>query len=43
MYDYFESIDAIYIVLEHLDFDLFEYLNKKEFKITENRARYLTH
>lgn len=29
MHDYFESIDAIYIALEHLDFDLFEFLNKK--------------
>jgi hypothetical protein len=43
MYDYFEDMDYIWIVLEHLDFDLFEYLNKKEFKITENRARYITH
>ena len=43
MHDYFENIDSIYIVLEHMDFDLFEYLNKKEFKITENRARFLTH
>lgn len=43
MFDYYENIDNIYIVLEHLDVDLFEYLNKKEFKITENRARFLTH
>jgi len=38
--DTFENSEYFFIVLEYLNGgDLFEYLNKKEFKITEDRAR----
>lgn len=42
--DTFENSEYFFIVLEYLNGgDLFEYLNKKEFKITEDRARQITH
>lgn len=42
--DTFENSEYFFIVLEYLNGgDLFEYLNKKEFKITEDRARCITH
>ena len=44
IYDTFENLDYIYIVLELLNGgDLFEYLEKRDFKIGENRARSLMH
>ncbi|CDW90010.1 myosin light chain kinase [Stylonychia lemnae] len=42
--DVFENPDYIYIVLEHMaGGDLFNYLERREFKITEDKARNLTH
>jgi serine/threonine protein kinase len=42
--DTFENNDNFFIVLEYLSGgDLFEYLNKREFKITEDRARTISH
>jgi serine/threonine protein kinase len=44
MLDVFENPDYIYIVLEYMKGgDLFVYLEKKEFKITEDRARVISH
>lgn len=40
----FENNENFYIVLEYLEGrDLFEYLSKREFKITEDRARTIAH
>ena len=42
--DTFENVEYIYIVLEILDGgDLFEYLEKRDFRISENRTRTLIH
>ena len=42
--DTFENNDNFFIILEYLSGgDLFEYLSKREFKITEDRARTITH
>mmetsp|Transcript_3398 Transcript_3398/g.2358 ORF Transcript_3398/g.2358 Transcript_3398/m.2358 type:complete len:258 (+) Transcript_3398:221-994(+) len=42
--DIFENLDYIFIVLEYMQGgDLFTYLDEREFKITEDRARYITH
>lgn len=42
--DYFENSDYIYIVLELLrGGDLYEYLERREFKISESRARNIIH
>lgn len=42
--DVFENPDQIFIVIEHMaGGDLFTYLEKREFKITEDRARQLAH
>jgi len=42
--DTFENLQCIYIVIEVLNGgDFFEYLEKREFKITESRARSLIH
>ena len=40
----FENPDSIYIVLEYMEGgDLFQYFEKREFKITEDRARAIAH
>ncbi len=40
--DVFENPEHIYIVIEYLEGgDLFEYLEKKDFRITEDRARHI--
>ena len=42
--DVFENPEYIYIVLEHMaGGDLFNYLEKREFKITEDKARQIAH
>jgi serine/threonine protein kinase len=42
--DVFENPEYIYIVLEHCaGGDLFQYLDKRNFKITEDRARDMAH
>jgi len=42
--DVFENPEFIYIVLEYMEgADLFSYLDKRDFKITEDRARMITH
>jgi serine/threonine protein kinase len=42
--DTFENNEHFFIVLEYLaGGDLFEYLSKREFKITEDRARSIAH
>lgn len=42
--DLFENQDYIYIVMEHLTGgDLFNYLERRDFVITENRAKELSH
>ena len=41
--DVFENEDFIYIVMQHLDCDLFTYLENRDFKLPESRARDLTH
>ena len=44
LHDTFENPDHIYIVMELLKGkDLYEYLNKRDFKISEARARSITH
>ena len=44
MFDVFENIDHIYIVMEILDGgDLFSYLEKRKFKIPEQRASKIIH
>lgn len=42
--DVFENPDYIYIVLEHCGGgDLFHYLDKRDFKVTEDLARHIAH
>ena len=42
--DIFENQDYIYIVMELLSGgDLFNYLEKRQFNLSENRAKTLTH
>lgn len=42
--DVFENMEYIYIVLEYMaGGDLFNYLEKREFKITEDKARQIAH
>jgi serine/threonine protein kinase len=42
--DTFEDSQNFYIVLEYMSGgDLFEFLNRKDFKITEDQARKITH
>lgn len=42
--DVFENPEFIYIVLEYMEGgDLFSYLEKREFRITEDRARSIAH
>ena len=42
--DIFENQDHIYIVMEHLKGgDLFTYLEKRDFEVSEERAKQLTH
>lgn len=42
--DVFENSENIYIVIEYMQGgDLFTYLEKREFKITEDRARSIAH
>lgn len=44
MIDVFENPDYIYIVLEYCSGgDLFQYLDRRDFKITEDRARNIAH
>ena len=44
MLDIFENQDYIYIVMEHLSGgDLFTYLEKRDFEISEARAKELSH
>ena len=42
--DIFENQDFIYIVMEHLGGkDLFSYLEKRDFEVSEKRAKELSH
>ena len=41
--DVFESEDFIYIVMQHLSCSLFHYLQKRNFKVSEPRAKELIH
>jgi len=44
MLDVFENPDYFYIVLEFLSGgDMFDYLKRRDFEITEDRARELIH
>ena len=41
--DLFESEDTIYIVMQHLSSSLFHYLRKRDFYLSESRAKELIH
>ncbi len=41
--DIFENQDYLYIIMEHLNVDMFVYMEKRGFKVTERRACTLVH